>query len=248
MKYFCLSDVGIVRPENQDRVGVVTKDEWVLAMLCDGMGGHFGGSKAASISIKTFEDYFKNNFPGNVNYNDKHTINEWFINALAKIKKQLIEAAEEDPTFKDMGTTLTAALIYPSEKLIYVFNVGDSRTYIYNGLLHQVTIDQNVLNEWVQNGTMKYSEAAKHPFANKLTSCLGPNKVMTPDGFVYRKNSNPKYVILTSDGLHDWVDKPLFERIIQARNLSLEQKANSLIKHAKNNISTDNMSIVLVEL
>jgi hypothetical protein len=27
MKYFCLSDVGIVRPENQDRVGVVTKDE-----------------------------------------------------------------------------------------------------------------------------------------------------------------------------------------------------------------------------
>jgi len=40
------------------------------------MGGHFGGSKAASISIKTFEDYFKNNFPGNVNYNDKHTINE----------------------------------------------------------------------------------------------------------------------------------------------------------------------------
>ena len=48
--------------------------------------------------------------------------------------------------------------------------------------------------------------------------------------------------------MHDWVDKPLFERIIQARNLSLEQKANSLIKHAKNNMSTDNMSIVLVEL
>ena len=148
MKYFCLSDVGIVRPENQDRVGVVTKDEWVLAMLCDGMGGHFGGSKAASISIKTFEDYFKNNFPGNVNYNDKHTINEWFINALAEIKKQLIEAAEEDPTFKDMGTTLTAALIYPSEKLIYVFNVGDSRTYIYNGLLHQVTMNEFKMELW----------------------------------------------------------------------------------------------------
>ena len=64
-----------------------------------------------------------------------------------KMGTALQRLAEEDPTFKDMGTTLTAALIYPSEKLIYVFNVGDSRTYIYNGLLHQVTIDQNVLNE-----------------------------------------------------------------------------------------------------
>ncbi|KNG78804.1 phosphoprotein Ser/Thr phosphatase [Plasmodium falciparum IGH-CR14] len=69
-------------------------------MLCDGMGGHYGGSKAA-----------------------------------------------KEPTFRDMGTTLTASLIYPKEKHIYVFNVGDSRTYIYNGLLHQVTEDQNVMNQ-----------------------------------------------------------------------------------------------------
>lgn len=248
MKYFCLSDVGIVRPENQDRVSVAIKDNWVLAMLCDGMGGHFGGAKAATISIETFDNYFKNNFPGDVDYNDKHTINEWFTDALAHIKTQLNRTAEENENFRDMGTTLTAALIYPSEKLIYVFNVGDSRTYIYNGLLHQVTVDQNVLNDWIRNKKMTYSEVKDHPFANKLTSCIGPNKIMTPEGFVFRKDSNPKYVILTSDGLHDWVDKPLFERVIQANNLSLEEKANSLINYAKNNMSTDNMSIVLVEL
>jgi phosphoprotein serine/threonine phosphatase len=61
-----------------------------------------------------------------------------------------------------MGTTLTAALIYPSEKHIYVFNIGDSRTYIYNGLLYQVTEDQNVQNQLINEG-MKPHEAMHHP-------------------------------------------------------------------------------------
>ena len=248
MEYTFKSDVGIVRPENQDRVGVAAKGDWVLAMLCDGMGGHYGGSKAASIAIQTFEQYFQNHFDENIDYKNKKEINIWFINALSAIKHQLNKTAEEEPTFRDMGTTLTASLIYPKEKQIYVFNVGDSRTYIYNGLLHQVTEDQNVMNQWIRQGTMKPHEAEKHPFANKLTSCLGPNKIMTPDGFVYNKDSNAKYIILTSDGLHDWVDKPLFERIIQAKNLSLEEKANTLIKYAKHNMSNDNMSIVIVEI
>ncbi|MDC8937619.1 PP2C family protein-serine/threonine phosphatase [Metamycoplasma hyosynoviae] len=248
MNYCLKSDVGIVRPENQDRVGMAIKGKWALAILCDGMGGHAGGSIASTISISTFENYFNHNFPEDTDYTDKKTIKAWFVRALDRIKNELNIAAKKDPGCADMGTTLTATLIYPSEKQIYVFNVGDSRTYIYNGLLHQVTEDQNVKNQWIREGVMKPHEAERHPFANKLTSCLGPNKVMTPDGFVYSKESKAKYIVLTSDGLHDWVEKPLFERIIQANNLTLEEKANTLINYAKKNMSNDNMSIVLVEL
>lgn len=71
MEYTFKSDVGIVRPENQDRVGVAVKGDWVLAMLCDGMGGHYGGSKAASIAIQTFEQYFQNHFDENIDYKNK---------------------------------------------------------------------------------------------------------------------------------------------------------------------------------
>ena len=247
MEYCFKSDKGLVRPENQDRVGVVVKGKWVLAILCDGMGGHYGGAKAASVTLDAFETYFNNNFPVNIDYKDKKTINAWFNDALAVIKKALQKVAFDDPTFADMGTTLTAALIYPSEKHIYVFNIGDSRTYIYNGLLYQVTEDQNVQNQLINEG-MKPHEAMHHPWANKLTSCLGANKVMTPNGNVYNKESNAQYVILTSDGLHDWVEKPLFERTIQSKSLSLEEKADSLINFAKKNMSNDNMSIVLVEI
>jgi phosphoprotein serine/threonine phosphatase len=39
------------------------------------MGGHYGGAKAASVTLDAFETYFNNNFPENIDYKDKKTIN-----------------------------------------------------------------------------------------------------------------------------------------------------------------------------
>lgn len=54
----------------------------------------------------------------------------------------MIKFAEKDKALMDMGTTLTAALIAPDK--VYIFNIGDSRTYAYNGLFHQITKDHNL--------------------------------------------------------------------------------------------------------
>ncbi|WP_412031717.1 PP2C family protein-serine/threonine phosphatase [Metamycoplasma buccale] len=248
MDYCLKSDIGLVRPENQDRVSFISKEKWVLATLCDGMGGHYGGAKCATLTIQYFEEFFKNNFPTNVIFNDKKTINTWFIDTMAYIKENLSSFVKMEPTFEDMGTTLTAALIYLDEKEIYVFNVGDSRTYIYNGYLHQVTEDQNLKNELLRAGEINLRQAQKLYDGNKLTSCIGPKKVMNPEGIIYKKDSNPQYIILTSDGLHDFIEKPLFERVIQNMTTSIEEKATQLIDYAKLNGSNDNISVVIVEL
>lgn len=247
MEFCCKSDIGLVRPENQDRVTFIQKDDWALAVLCDGMGGHRGGAQAASLTIDIFSKYFTNNFPFSISYNDKFAINEWFSQALSHIKSSMREYVEEHPQYRDMGTTLVAALIYQKENHIYIFNIGDSRIYIYNGLLHQVTQDQNMLNKLINEG-FNPTDASKHPDANKLTSCLGPYKVMVPDGHAFNRNSNSQYIILTSDGLHDFIEKPLFERVIQNKKNSLEEKALNLINYAKKNHSNDNISIIIVRV
>lgn len=55
MNYKINTNIGVVREENQDRATVIENNVGTLALLCDGMGGHFGGSLASSITINTFE-------------------------------------------------------------------------------------------------------------------------------------------------------------------------------------------------
>lgn len=62
MKHIIETNVGVVRSENQDRAAVFTNDKFTLAILCDGMGGHQGGSFASSITIATFEKEFNKGF------------------------------------------------------------------------------------------------------------------------------------------------------------------------------------------
>lgn len=56
MKYVVETNIGVVREENQDRAAVFENDYVLVAVLCDGMGGHFGGSIASSIAIETFKN------------------------------------------------------------------------------------------------------------------------------------------------------------------------------------------------
>ncbi|WP_373440344.1 PP2C family protein-serine/threonine phosphatase [Metamycoplasma equirhinis] len=248
MKYCIKSDIGRVRKENQDRADIAFLSNWTLAMLCDGMGGHFGGAKCAELTIETLKNYFLQTFPDNLKFNDKRNINKWFNNALSQIKKTLDKFIEENFHFESMGTTLTAALIFNWNGTIYIFNVGDSRTYVYNGLLYQTTQDQNFLNQLVSNDILSFEEAKKHPDANKLVSCIGPRMIMKCDGFLINSDANVKYVILTSDGLHDYVEKPAIEQILQNKKLNLEAKAQKLVEFAIRNSSQDNISIEIVEL
>ena len=58
MDYIKATDKGVYREENQDRAEVFENDFVLMAILCDGMGGHFNGSLAASITIETFRERF----------------------------------------------------------------------------------------------------------------------------------------------------------------------------------------------
>lgn len=242
MKYAKHTDVGVVRLENQDRADFFEKNDVGLAILCDGMGGHFGGSLASSITIDVFKSYFYNHTPLITD-----NLYNWFERGLrASREKMIIEAGNSSDKI-DMGTTVVAALFFNSRKQIFIFNVGDSRAYVYNGLLHQVSIDHNLMNYYIRNEQMKPDEARKIPSATALTSALGPRKKTNLEVFEINEDSNVKRVILTSDGVHDYIAKPHFEQII-SNKMTLEEKAKTLIENAIVGQSTDNLTALIVEV
>lgn len=241
-KWAIKSDIGVVRLENQDQAAVFKNNHAIFAIICDGMGGHDGGKVASALTIEVFEKEFKRNFPLSRRYED---LLNWYHNALKHIKKTMAKYANKSTSLLDMGTTVASALIFPEEIIIY--NVGDSRVYIYNEMLQQITIDHNIRNFYIKEYNYSDEEAAKTLGASALTSALGPEKRTTLEQFIVPRNNQIFYVILTTDGIHDYISKPKFETILST-NDSLEQKLNSLIKNAIINKSSDNLTAIIVDL
>lgn len=244
MKYYIDSNIGVVREENQDRAQVFQNDHALVAVLCDGMGGHFGGSLASSITIDTFRQrmiYLTKDIKSD------EEISTWFEETIRKSKQNMVLEAGNDKNKKDMGTTVTSAIILKNENKIIVFNIGDSRTYIFDGLLTQITTDHNLMNYYVEHEGMSEFEASKLPGAAALTSALGPNKKTNIQGFSIEQKKGKKTLILTSDGIHDFIAKPRIEIVIDS-DKSLEEKTKTLINDAIKNGSTDNLTCVIVEV
>lgn len=241
MNYKINTNIGVVREENQDRATVIENNVGTLALLCDGMGGHFGGSLASSITINTFESEMES-LPI-----DKTKIFEWFKNGIKQCKSNMIAEAGNDAMKKDMGTTVTAAIIYKDTKDIFIFNIGDSRTYIFDGLLHQITVDHNLMNYYIFEENMSEFQAAKLPGAAALTSALGPNKKTNIEAFTIDNSHDRRTIILTSDGIHDYITKPNFEMIVSG-NGTLFEKTDKLINQAIMGESTDNLTIIMLEV
>ena len=161
----------------------------------------------------------------------------------------MILESGNDERKRDMGTTITSAIVFKDRKNIVIFNIGDSRTYLFDGQLHQITVDHNLMNYYIKNEGVSSFEAAKMPGAAALTSALGPSKKTNIEAFNIDENNSPnkRFLLLTSDGIHDYIEKPQIE-LIMGQNVDMLEKARVLISEAIKGRSTDNLTVVIVEV
>ncbi|WP_027120843.1 PP2C family protein-serine/threonine phosphatase [Mycoplasmopsis lipofaciens] len=247
MNFGTSSHVGNVRLENQDRVSVLTNNNYTFLILCDGMGGHFGGAIASTITIKVFNQALQETIPSDDKNIDSYV--EWFKNTINKARNKMIIESQNDEAKLDMGTTVTAALINKKTKKLIVFNIGDSRTYVLttDGDLRQITTDHNLLNKQISEGKSE-AEALKNPFHAALTSALGPEKRIKIEVFDLTEHYDKVHSILaTSDGVHDFIQKMAIEQILK-ENDDANEICTTLTENAMQNNSTDNVSAGLVVL
>ena len=87
--------------------------------------------------------------------------------AIEKANSLLLEESRSNESRRGMGTTLVCATIVGHK--MYVANVGDSRLYIINRQIVQVTRDHSLVEEMVRTGKVKINDAKHHPDKNVIT-------------------------------------------------------------------------------
>ncbi len=235
LESFGISDIGLVRSNNEDVWAAVSEKQFFI--LADGMGGHQAGEVASSYAIESMCESI-------ATLKSEATIEEicqFLREAIAKANKKVFDEAHHHSDYAGMGTTLSCFVI-TDEHLIYA-HVGDSRLYRLRGKLKQLTVDHSL--RYV--GSPMNEEAPTLPsMRNVITRAIGTLSTILPDIGVIPLRPKDIYMIC-SDGLSDYVDENQMARIL-ASPLSLEEMGRKLVRAALEKGGNDNITLLLVKV
>lgn len=239
MRIYSATDVGQKRKMNQDYV--FASDGPVgnlpnLFTVADGMGGHNAGDFASSHAVQTLVHEIRED----ADYNPVKVIRH----AIETANAEIIAQASSNAELRGMGTTMVVATIVGN--YAYVANVGDSRLYVVQEQIQQVTKDHSLVQEMVRMGEINAEEARNHPDKNIITRALGAEKTVDIDFFDIKLEPGCT-IVMCSDGLSNMVEDKKIEEIILDSDTDLEQKGKTLVREANVNGGKDNIAIVLIE-
>lgn len=240
MKVWGITDVGLVRRENQDAYAVA-EEPTTICVVCDGMGGTNGGRLASSIAVSTYVAELKKVLREDMT---PEQLREASSYAVSLANDEVRRAAQQSEEYRSMGTTLVSAIAYPGG--VVVSNVGDSRAYhITEDGIQRITRDHSLVENMVERGDITEEEARRHPNKNLITRALGPDMTTICDGFICPLEKND-FVLLCSDGLVDTVtDQEMLFEVIHSEDV--DSCLNRLLEISKSRGASDNVTIVLMQ-
>ena len=241
MKITAKTDIGLVRSTNEDTYTFIKKDDDnFLAFVCDGMGGHLGGSFASAKAVEMINESF-NSFTSK---KITESIGVWLFEANTKINAFIYDHSISHENLKGMGTTITGVIKLNNE--MYYAHIGDSRIYIYNkDELRQITTDHTYVNTLLLNGLITYKQSLKHPKKHVLTNALGIKKSVSVDigQISLKENDN---LLICSDGLHNLLDGKKLLKVLN-EPLQINEKVDFIVEKALELGGNDNITLVLLE-
>lgn len=238
MKTFSKVDVGRKREVNQDYIFV--SDVPVgnlpnLLIVADGMGGHNAGDFASRFVVESL----KRDLAGS-----KETEPEAMIrNAIQSANYKLREAARQDANLEGMGTTLVVATVI--DHTLYFANIGDSRLYLLNDGIKQLSRDHSFVQEMVRLGGMNAEDAKHHPDKNIITRAVGAKERAEVDFFEYCLKKGD-VILMCTDGLSNMVEDEEIYTIVKTSR-DIVEAVERLVEKANVNGGNDNIGVVLAE-
>ncbi len=194
------SDRGSVRNENQDRVAVLKvqvgpNHSFIVAALCDGMGGMTEGAICAAQAIASF-------FTSCCAFSDMAPA-EGMLRAAHEANKMV------HSLYHGRGGATLSAFMFDSRRGVAGINIGDSRIYSYKeGVFEQVTVDDTMA------GLLPKVEDNIHP-RNELLQFIGIGEGLEPH--IITLPSSQELIVLTSDGVH-FLGKDILQMVIRNAN------------------------------
>ena len=238
MKSYSVTDVGQKRQVNQDYV--YASEEPVgnlpnLFVVADGMGGHNAGDFASSFAVQTLVRTILEDENQNPIKIIRHAVEE--------ANRKVLEESKLHAEMSGMGTTMVLVTII--DDYAYVANVGDSRLYLIEDQILQITKDHSLVQEMVRRGLITKEEAREHPDKNIITRVLGIGPEVEVDFFDIHLKEN-SVLLLCSDGLSNMVSDEDIWRIVNTSR-EMKEAGMRLVSLANENGGKDNIAVVLVQ-
>lgn len=244
------TDVGISKNTNQDSVLIKHAScdlgEILMAIVCDGMGGLSKGELASATVIRTFNEWFNNELPFELENVDMNVIGAKWSLLLKELNITILEYSKSIGE-EGMGTTFSGILFVENEYVIV--HVGDSRIYHIGSHLEQLTYDHTFIAREIRKGTMTVEQAKTDKRRNLLLQCVGASNVVVPD--VLTGKINKGVYLLCSDGFrHEISENEMFESLNPINLMNKEamhSNAKYLIEQVKSREEKDNISVILIK-
>lgn len=246
LQSFGLSDPGLVRTSNQDRI--LLDSALGLFLIADGVGGQSHGEAAAEIAISSGQYYvrasrdsFDVSWP--FGYDVNRSLNEnRLMTAIQLANRQLCTLKATSPDHAGSGSTLVGVLVEGPR--LAVGNVGDSRVYMLRGgVLRQLSIDDTWVGQLVRGGAITEAQARSHSMRHVVTQAVGIESIEVHTCEEQLEDND--MVLLTTDGVHGVLEHAVLCSIL-ANCRSLEDGVKRLIEAALDQGGPDNASCILL--
>lgn len=242
------TDPGMVRSHNED--SVFGNPHGGLVVLADGMGGYNAGEVASGMTTTVLstelEAAFATRSPDDEEAEGLSYAHSAILSRVAQTNSAIYNAAESQPQYAGMGTTLVLALFHDNK--VTVAHIGDSRLYrLRDGELTQLTKDHSLLQEQIDAGMITAEDARHSQNKNLVTRALGVDPEVETE--IHDHDALPGDIfLLCSDGLNDMVEDEETAMTLQVLGANLELAATQLIQMANDNGGRDNVSVILVKV
>ena len=239
MRLAGLTDVGKVRANNEDCYAFLSlAADASLAIVCDGMGGIEGGEIASSIAVETIQKKVEIAFSPKMK---PAAMERMLVAAITAANYQIFDYALKHDLV-GMGTTVVAAII--KDDCYIIAYDGDSRAYLLNDSIRQITSDHTYLNELYRMGKITLEEMQTDPRKNIITRALGVSEEIDVDTLIDDFGTGDT-LLLCSDGLTNCLSDAQILEIFQTQQF--ETIPQVLIDKANENGGTDNITAALIQ-
>jgi len=247
------TDVGRKRNSNEDSV-FYQQMSWqrgdgshtvYMAIVADGMGGHAAGEVASRLAIQAMSEHLlAGQFVQLQDMgfgNDVAAVVQCIDDAVQYANTLVVQEAQR--LRNDMGTTL--AMVLGFNGLVYVINIGDSRTYLWrNGVLRRITTDHSLVMKLVELEHIDEADIYTHPQRSGVLRSLGMSAGVQADIFVERLRPDD-VLLVCSDGLWEMLRDAQITAMLKKTN-SLQAMVEALISAANQAGGDDNISAVML--
>lgn len=239
---------GRIRSHNED--AVFADAELGIAILADGMGGYKAGEVASGMATTLLSTNFSK-FISTLATQSADACNSGFVEQhiareVGATNSAIFHAAERQPQYAGMGTTLVLAWFYDNR--MSVAHVGDSRLYRWRDeRFERLTKDHSLLQEQLDSGMITAEEARYSQNKNLVTRALGVDPDVDTEIHDYATEVGD-IVLLCSDGLSDMVQDDEIALTLKTLGGNLKLAAEQLVQLANDHGGRDNISVILVKV